>query len=131
MTGFYTCLFLFKVIDIYASMHFISQGCSRPEYLDEIHTTSKSPHQTGPKTKIQAQSLLARPPAVPNGSKISTRTHRNLSTFISAVPRRAPPGRNCPIYSFNLALKVRTVRCRPISDKLQMHKYDLVSQTDF
>lgn len=71
----------------------------------------------------------SRPPAVPNRSNISTCTSRHFITFISAGPLRAPPGWNCPIYSFNLALRVRAVSCGPISDDLQVHMYDLMSRT--
>lgn len=68
-----------------------------------------------------------RPPAVPNRSKISKCTPKHVSTFVSAVSLRAPPGWNCPIYNFNLAPRVRAVSCGPISDDLQMHTYDLKS----
>lgn len=62
------------------------------------------------------------------GAIFSTCTPRRLSTFISAVPLRAPPGRNCPTYSFNLARRVRTVIRGPISDDPQMRTYDPLSQ---
>lgn len=94
---------------------------------EKTHAACKL-HTTVEKTKdqIPSQGLLSHPPGVLNKSKISSCTPSHLSTFISAMPLRAPPGSKCPIYSFNLALRVSTVSCGPISDNLQ--KYDLMNQ---
>lgn len=93
------------------------------DYFNKTQATCKL-HPRGDKNRVQ-------PPAVANGSKISTGTPRRLNTFIPAAALMATPGQSCPIYCFNLPLKVREVRFTPVLDKPQMHPYDHMCQIWF